>query len=585
MRSRNGTFHHATFSSSFASLLTATPNRASSHASVHTVLAPARHRGTVPGPPGWIVHVALRSRNVWPGFVHRADPSHVDAHDEEEAKTALHVSKWTRLAPLRVAMATQKRKREGSTATKAWVDRERVRVLRESNGGVDGPVVYWMSRDQRANDNWAMLYAMEKANARNQAVAVVFTLIPRYMGSCARQRGFMLRGLKELQATLNDMDVPFFFYQCEDPPQRVADFAQECKASMIVTDYCPLRVKKGWRQELVRKVDIPVHMVDAHNVVPVWVASPKLEYAARTIRPKIHGKLRDFFKPFPETPSNPVAWKGPAPPETHWEQIIEEVLRVGAEVPEVKWCKPGEKAGMEALQAFLTKDRLGMFDTKRNDPNVPQALSNLSPWIRFGQISAQRCALEARDRKSAHPKAVETFLEELVVRRELADNFCEYNENYDRVAGASEWARLSLEKHAVDPREYVYTREELEHAKTHDELWNAAQNELKYHGKMHGFMRMYWAKKVLEWTESPEQALEIALYLNDKFSLDGRDTGGFVGVMWSICGIHDMGWTERPIFGKIRYMNYNGCKRKFKIDSYVARVNKLVAEAKKDAKK
>lgn len=158
------------------------------------------------------------------------------------------------------------------------------------------------------------------------------------------------------------------------------------------------------------------------------------------------------------------------------------------------------------------------------------------------------------------------------MRRELADNFCFYNlENYDSIKGTNEWAQKTLQDHAQDKREYLYTREKLEGGKTHDDLWNAAQLQLVNEGKMHGFLRMYWAKKILEWTASPEEALEVSLYLNDRFSLDGNDPNGYVGCMWSVCGVHDQGWAERPVFGKIRYMNYNGCKRKFDVTEFVRR--------------
>lgn len=154
------------------------------------------------------------------------------------------------------------------------------------------------------------------------------------------------------------------------------------------------------------------------------------------------------------------------------------------------------------------------------------------------------------------------------MRRELTDNFCFYNKKYDSVEGAYEWAQKTLKDHAKDKRSYLYTREQLEKAKTHDKLWNAAQYQMVAEGKMHGFLRMYWAKKILEWTSSPQEALCIALYLNDRYELDGQDPNGFVGCMWSICGIHDQGWAERPVFGKIRYMNYKGCLRKFNVAQF-----------------
>lgn len=191
-----------------------------------------------------------------------------------------------------------------------------------------------------------------------------------------------------------------------------------------------------------------------------------------------------------------------------------------------------------------------------------------------GQISVQRTILCVQEYKSKYSESVAAFCEEAIVRRELADNFCFYNEKYDKVEGTNDWAIKSLNAHRKDKREYIYTLEQFEKGRTHDDLWNAAQKQLVKMGKMHGFLRMYWAKKILEWTESPEQALKFAIYLNDRYNLDGRDPNGYVGCMWSICGIHDQGWAERAVFGKIRYMNYQGCKRKFDVAAFVRKWNK-----------
>ena len=206
---------------------------------------------------------------------------------------------------------------------------------------------------------------------------------------------------------------------------------------------------------------------------------------------------------------------------------------------------------------------------------MPDALSNLSPYLHFGHLAPQRAALEASKHRAAHKASVEGFLEELVVRRELADNYCHYVENYDSLDAAYDWAKQTLAVHAGDKREFLYTREQFEAAQTHDKLWNAAQKEMVATGKMHGYIRMYWAKKILEWTASPEEALQVSIWLNDKWELDGRDPNGYVGCMWSVAGIHDQGWGERAVFGKIRYMNFAGCKRKFDVDKYCARVDAL----------
>jgi len=172
-------------------------------------------------------------------------------------------------------------------------------------------------------------------------------------------------------------------------------------------------------------------------------------------------------------------------------------------------------------------------------------------------------------KRAGRTESATALLEELVVRRELSDNFCFYNPNYDRFAGFPEWARKTLDAHRTDRREHIYSLDNFENAGTHDDLWNAAQIEMTVKGKMHGYMRMYWAKKILEWTETPEDALDVATYLNDKYELDGRDPNGYTGIAWSIGGVHDRAWGERPVFGKIRYMSYNGCKSKFNVKEYI----------------
>ena len=257
-------------------------------------------------------------------------------------------------------------------------------------------------------------------------------------------------------------------------------------------------------------------------------------------------------------------WKGKVK-ATDWKKVKRN-LQVDRSVAEVDWLGPGEVAARQVLRHFL-KNKLAEYGEKRNDP-TKDMVSNLSPYLHFGHISAQRVALEVQK----HPmdeKKKDSFLEELIVRRELADNFCLYNGKYDQFEGFHPWAQKTLNEHRSDEREYLYSLDEFEEAKTHDDLWNAAQIEMVRRGKMHGYMRMYWAKKILEWTESPEAALEIAIFLNDKYELDGRDSNGYAGIAWSVGGVHDRAWNERPVFGKIRYMSYNGCKRKFDIKSYI----------------
>ncbi len=248
------------------------------------------------------------------------------------------------------------------------------------------------------------------------------------------------------------------------------------------------------------------------------------------------------------------------------------ILKVDGSVLPTESFEPGSTGGFKALQQFL-EHKLRSYDRFRNDPTI-DGTSNLSPYLHFGQIAPQRVALEVGKLSGLYTDAVSSFLEELIVRRELADNFCLYNEEYDSMKAFPRWARETLEKHLDDKRTHIYELCDLENAQTHDELWNAAQLQMVKTGKMHGYMRMYWAKKILEWTETPQRALEYSIYLNDKYELDGRDPNGYAGIAWAIGGVHDRPWIERDVFGKIRYMSYEGCKKKFDVKEYVSKYSK-----------
>lgn len=451
-------------------------------------------------------------------------------------------------------------------------DLTRRRLLTKTSVAVKSgkSVVYWMSRDQRADDNWALLYAHHlAAELGGLPVKVVFNLVPSFLEATIRQYGFMLKGLAETEQTLRGRHVPFQLLSGW-PTDTLPEFIAEEQPAAVVCDMSPLRVPMAWVNNVAAKLDaapgpkVPLYQVDAHNVVPVWVASPKQEVGARTLRKKINDLKPTYLKEFPPGQSNPSgSVELPAPVD--WVKVLAS-LEIDRTVLEVTAFKPGAAAGMAVLESFCA-DRIKYFADQRNDPNVDVA-SNTSPYTHFGQISSQRAALFVRKHGKSHAAGVASFVEESVIRRELSDNYCFYNPKYDSVEGAAGWAQESLKLHSTDKREYVYTRDQLEKGKTHEPLWNAAQIQLVTEGKMHGFMRMYWAKKILEWTASPEEALATAIYLNDRYSLDGRDPNGYVGCMWSICGAHDMGWKERDVFGKIRYMNYNGCKRKFKVKEF-----------------
>ncbi len=441
---------------------------------------------------------------------------------------------------------------------------QRIRLVKKGND-TGGPVVYWMTREQRVADNWALLLAQNIAVEHKRALVVVFCLVPDYPGANIRHYGFMLKGLQEVEQKLQKLKIPFVLLQ-GTPPEILPGYLAKIKGAFLVTDFDPLKIKRSWQQAVVAGMEGSFYVVDGHNIVPCWHASPKQEYAAYTLRPKINKLLPEFLCNFPTLVPHPVGSKKVSAASGDWHKVYNSVA--DHSVQEVDWLIPGEKAANESIRGFL-KNGLQTYNEKRNDPNL-DGQSNISPYLHFGHIAPQRVALLVSEaRVQAEEK--EAFLEELIVRRELADNFCFYNENYDRFEGFPEWARKTLDAHRSDRREYKYSLDTFEHCKTHDELWNAAQRQMMERGKMHGYLRMYWAKKILEWSASPEAAIKTALYLNDRYELDGRDPNGFAGIAWSIGGVHDRAWQERPILGKVRYMSYAGCARKFDVKQYVAR--------------
>ena len=447
----------------------------------------------------------------------------------------------------------------------AIVNKKRIRSLNDRSDR-NGPIVYAMARDQRIEDNWALLFAQELAFAYKQPLIVACPIAADYPEASQRQRDFMMTGLAEIAHKLKVLNLLFIVSE-GSPAENLCTLAHEVSAGAIVCDFNPLRESQEWKKQLAARVTMPIFEVDAHNIVPCWEASDKLEYAAYTIRPKINRKLNEFLTPFPSVKKHPFIL-GDFSSSAIWSSIDAVTKRISGNDHSMP-CEPGEAAAKKHLRNFLSK-RLIRYNDLRNDPNqVGQ--SGLSPYFHFGQLSAQRAALEAQ-RFDADIASQEAFLEELIIRRELSDNFCCYNDKYNAVEGFPTWAQKTLDEHRHDPRPYLYDRDSLEAADTHDELWNAAQIEMVTTGKMHGYLRMYWAKKILEWTISPEEALTNAIYLNDAHELDGHDPNGFAGIAWSIGGVHDRAWSEREIFGKIRYMSFGGCKRKFNITAYAKQI-------------
>jgi deoxyribodipyrimidine photo-lyase len=310
--------------------------------------------------------------------------------------------------------------------------------------------------------------------------------------------------------------------------------------------------------------------VESDVIVPVEEASVKEEYSAATLRRKVNKKLKNFLVPLkPSDPRiNSLSLDFADFNIDDTEKAIAR-LQIDRSVQKSNYFHGGPKEAQNHLRIFL-ESKLDRFPELRNDPTL-DCLSQMSPYLHFGQISPLRIALKVIETESP---GTEAFLEELIVRRELSMNFVFYNGQYDSFEAVPEWAKKALRTHQKDRRPSLYRLDELEMAKTHDAYWNAAQKEMIVKGKMHGYMRMYWGKKILEWSKTPEEAFRRALYLNNKYELDGRDPNGFAGVAWCF-GKHDRPWGERPIFGHVRYMNDRGLKRKFAADEYVKMMGQL----------
>jgi deoxyribodipyrimidine photo-lyase len=444
-----------------------------------------------------------------------------------------------------------------------------------------------MSRDQRVEGNHALIAAQQHALALNLPLAVVFCLYPK-AGKRARDHyAFMLTGLNEVENKLNALSIPFMLV-IGKPYDTLNSVFGHTKPAAIYYDYSPLRGPRNLQSRLAEAANTPSYTVDTHNIVPVWVASDKREVGAYTMRPKLQKLFGLYLSEPDDIVKHPHIWPGTVKSmkdlHAHIEKALEKLPSNGTKIH----FTPGADAANYHLDEFI-KNKLNNYAVDRNDPSTGSQ-SDLSPYLHFGQISSLQVALKLREvamingsdlhyltsAKMPQPEeakktvmnGIDSLIEEMVVRKELADNYCHHCKDYDNIAAAPDWAKKSLDAHRDDKREHIYTLKELEHANTHDDAWNAAQKQLTTTGKMHGYMRMYWAKKVLEWTESPEQAIEFLIHLNDFYSIDGGDPNGYAGILWSVAGVHDRPWFDRPVFGVIRYMNYEGLKRKFKIEAY-----------------
>jgi deoxyribodipyrimidine photo-lyase len=456
-----------------------------------------------------------------------------------------------------------------------WSDDARVTVRRS---GVPDPngrcVVYWMQRAQRGIDNHAVDLAVEIANLLGLPLVVYFAGISNFPHANLRHYLFLNQGLPDIEADLAARNISFVMRRA--PHESHERLLADVRAAFLIGDENPMREPERWRKHLSSRIKIPFWTVDTDVVVPSKLME-KAQYGAYTIRPRLYRLLPEYLHAY-QNPRAEYAWKRPR--GFHSDSVHEDMTRgwkdMDRSVGPVEAWKGGTHAALERLKLF-TGELLADYDAQRNHPEI-DGTSCMSPYLHFGHLGPNTIALAVDAAVNANPKlrpARDSYFNELIVWRELAVNFVRYTPKYDSPECAESWAKTTIAKHARDERERLYTVHQLESAQTHDQLWNAGQIQMVRHGWMHNYVRMYWAKKILEWTPDVGTAMKYAIYLNDKYFLDGRDPNGYAGIAWAILGKFDRAWGERPVFGKIRYMSGASTGKKFNSKRYIEQVGLL----------
>ncbi len=456
------------------------------------------------------------------------------------------------------------------------------RITHLKDGNQTGEyVLYWMQQSQRIHYNHALNYAVEMANRNNLPLVVLFALYGDYPEANERSFAFMLEGLVDVKAWLDRLKGNFVL-RIGKAQDVIFDYMD--KAHTVVFDYGYLRHQRQWRKDILdeaikRNLGCEIDMIDTDTVVPVNVASNKREYGAYTIRPKIMKEIANFRDMDSLPLINVQKNLGFVSDDdlTDIDQLLKK-LKVDTSVPRSPYFRGGYLKASNLFSNFLYNDLRDYKD--RNDPSNPK-VSYMSLYLHFGQISPlellERMTL-AMLQDQIDQASIDSFVEQLVVRRELSFNYVRYTKGYDKFETMTQdWAYKTMKAHEDDERNYIYSTLDYEHFQTHDEAFNAAMIEMVKTGYMHNYMRMYWAKKIIEWSPTYKEAYETILYLNNKYFIDGRDANSYTGVAWCF-GNHDRPWTERSVFGQLRYMNFEGLKRKFKIDKYINEMKQLLKD-------
>jgi deoxyribodipyrimidine photo-lyase len=451
---------------------------------------------------------------------------------------------------------------------------ERIKTLNDKQIQTGKYVLYWMQSSQRTEYNHALEFAIQQANELNLPLLVGFGIMDDYPDANLRHYTFMLQGLQDAQKTLAKRGIKMVV-QHGNPADVAIKLSKD--AALVVVDRGYLKPAKSWREKAAKEMPCKLIQVETDVIVPVDTVSDHVEFAARTIRPKITRLLDKFIQPVEKIPVKKKSLDlditvfdlSDIPKLANSLKVDKSVLPVDTPY------SGGQTTARKTFSDFL-EHRFKNYVLNRNQPQTSDT-SYMSRYLHFGNISPLELVFMLREQGRGQEN-IDSYIEEVIVRRELAINFCNFNPNYDSYECIPAWAKKTLNEHRHDQRTHLYSLEQLEKAQTHDPYWNAAQKEQVYTGYMHNYMRMYWGKKILEWSATPEEAFKNALYLNNKYFIDGRNANGFVGVAWCF-GVHDRPWGERAIFGMVRYMNAAGLERKADPKAYVQKIELLVAKA------
>lgn len=459
-----------------------------------------------------------------------------------------------------------------SEGLRAIAGTPRVHIRRRGVPASDAKcVVYWMQRAERGVDNPALDCAIEVANGLGLPVVAFFSAISNFPRANLRHYAFLNQGLHDAEEDMAARGVPLIVRR--PPENKLEPFLHDVGAGIVIGDENPLREPERWRRVLAGRLRIPYWTVDADVIVPSRLFT-KGFYAQHLFRRQLDPLLPEYLVE-PRVPKLHKQWVHAK--VTRW--VLDDDITKGwrnfdRRVKPVDTFRGGAHAARKRLRYFV-EHQLADFEKGRNKPQI-NGTSQLSPYLHFGHISALRIVLEAKKALAARKvpqSAYDTLINELVGWRELAVNFVTYSrDTYDTIECAEPWAQKTLREHMRDKRKYEYTYEQLERGETHDPLWNAGQLQMVRYGWMHNVLRMYWGKKILEWSPNPARAFEWAVLLNDTYELDGRDPNSYAGIAWAIAGKFDRPWFEREIFGTIRYMSGASTGKKFDSRLYMALV-------------